>query len=112
MPETKFAGRNPFQPKPPRAAPKAVKLDNIAIASDPLPGHRAVTYEYKYHALFEKLKPGQCLICEPDDVGKISHAMSVWIKKKQLKDHVPRSTRRYATDGKGRVWLIKLGAAS
>ena len=110
MPETKFAGRSPFQPKPKRAAPVAVNIDNITVANDPLPGQRAISYQYKYHALFEKLKPGQCLVCEPGDVGKLSHAMSVWIKRKQLKDHVPRSTRRYEADGKGRVWLIKLGS--
>lgn len=110
--QTKFAGRNPFQQKQkkPRAEPKAVDLDSIQVANDPLPAGRAKATEYKYDHLFSGMKVGQCLKCDPADVGKISHAMSVWIKRNQLKDHVVRSTRKYETDGLGRVWLIKLGA--
>lgn len=109
---TKFAGRNPFQPKQkkPRAEPKAVNLDSIQVANDPMPAGRAKATEHKYDPLFGTLKPGQCLKCDPADVGKISHAMGVWIKRVGLKDHVVRSTKKYETDGMGRVWLIKLGA--
>lgn len=109
--QTKFAGRNPFQPKPKRAEPKAADLSAVAIVNDPLPGGRArPASERKYDALFDQMEPGQGLKCEPADVGKIAHAMHVWIKRVGLKDHVVRSTKKYETDGMGRVWLIKLGA--
>ena len=112
--QTTFAGRNPFQqpkPKAKRAEPKPADLSAVAIVNDPLPGGRAKqASERKYDALFDQIKPGQGLKCEPADVGKIANAMYVWIKRKELKDHVVRSTKNYEADGKGRVWLVKLGA--
>lgn len=113
MTATKFAnGKSPFAEKKPRAEPKAANLAAVEICDDPLPGGRAKpSAERKYDARFELMKPGQALKCEPGDVGKIAHAMAVWIKRKGLKDHVVRSTKSYETTDpiKGRVWLINLG---
>jgi len=110
--QTKFAGRSPFKPKKPRNPPKPVNLAVVAIVDDPLPPGRAKrSAERKYDALFDAMKPGQGLKCEPADVGKIAHAMSGWIKRQGLRDHVARSTKDYEGDAvtKGRVWLVKLG---
>jgi hypothetical protein len=76
--KTTFAGTNPFKP----AAPKVKKIvrfvdpASLAIANDPLPTGRA-SPDHKYEALFSKMKPGECLVCESQDAGKIGHAMNV-----------------------------------
>jgi hypothetical protein len=109
-PQTKFAGRNPFAGQRAKRSPaRLVDLSTIAITDDPIPGQRAKSGEYKYDAIFNNLKPGQAVKCDPSDVGRIGHAMSVWIKRRGLKDHAVRSTRSYPSDGQGRVWLVYLG---
>lgn len=108
---TQFAGRSPFAgpaPKKPKTACKPVDVASMSIADDPLPSSRTSTGD-KYSPLFAKLQPGQCIKCEPEAVGPVSHALNKWIKNQGLKDHVARTAKRYEADGKGRVWLINLG---
>ena len=103
--KTKFAGPSPF-PTAPKVAKvvKYVDPTKLVIANDPLPSGRA-SPEKKYDALFSKMKPGQCLVCESDEAGKIGHAMGVWLKNTGKPGSV-RTTRNYEADGKGRVWLV------
>lgn len=107
--KTQFArGGNPFAPKAPKAPMRFVDPDALSIANDPLPSARAKP-GHKYDAMFSKLKPGQCLVCEGPDAGKIGHALTTWLKRNG-KDGVIRSTKNYegAVPGSktGRVWLI------
>lgn len=109
--KTSFAGKNPFKEK---KAVSFVDINSLVIGNDPHQPVRART-EKKYEPLFEKMKPGQCIVCKPEDAGKIAHAMTQWIKATKF-NGVARSTSKYETDGKGRVWLIafptKLKAAA
>lgn len=69
------------QAKPRRKVHKTVKsidVELITIKNDPFPGQRACP-EGKYAELFAKMKPGQCLSCEPDEVQPLGAAMRKWI---------------------------------
>lgn len=77
--------------------------DALKIAADPLPPGRAK--RDKYADLWAKLKPGQCVVCEPEHVGRIAGALKKHVESAGLDCHV-RLTKRY-TDGKGRVWLLQ-----
>ena len=103
-PSTVFAGKSsPFT-----AVPRAKKIfafvdaDSLTITNDPLPKRRASPN--KYSVIFDKLKIGQCVKCEPNEAAKVAHALTVWLKKIGKTGRV-KSTCRY-DDGKGRVWLL------
>lgn len=102
-PCTTFVGKtNPFTGAP------QVKLSRIdpaklVISNDPMPAHRASPN--KYAEIFGRLKPGQCIICEPDQASKLSTALKKHVQQAG-QTHIVRSTSRFEADGKGRVWLI------
>ena len=79
-------------------------LDLLEICDDPLIGVRALP-DLKYQAVFEKLKPGQCIKCAPADVGKISGGLRKYFERNNIKDQV-KTTSSYETDGLGRVWWV------
>lgn len=76
-----------------------VDIAKLTIADDPLPTHRNVP-GHKYDAVFDKLKPGKCLVCEPGDAGKIGHALNTYLKRKGKPGKV-RTAQAYEKDGKG-----------
>ncbi len=81
-----------------------VDISKLVISDDPLPTHRSAP-GHKYDAVFDKLKPGKCLVCEPGEAGKIGHALNTYLKRKG-KPGTVRTAQRYESDGKGRVWLL------
>lgn len=102
--QTKFHKRNPFTGVPLKKT-RYVPAERLQIASDPLPEGRAKITN-KYHEVFSKLKYGQCVICEPDDVSRVAKALRGWMTENNVKGQI-RSTRIYETDGKGRVWMMQ-----
>jgi hypothetical protein len=107
--QTQFNKVNPFTGEKVEkiskiAKAKYVPAEKLVIASDPLPEGRAKVTN-KYQEVFDKLEYGQCVICEPDDVIRVSKAMRVWMDKNYMKGQV-RSAKHYEKDGKGRVWLM------
>lgn len=117
QPRSTFAGNvNPFtgqrvnkaaERKTDRKQVDFVDPDKLQISDDPLPSIRQAS-EHKYKALFERLKPGKCIVCEGAQAGKIGHALSTYLKKKGDDARFKvRTTKYYEKDGKGRVWLLK-----
>lgn len=103
--KTTFANaHSPFGPTPKRQS-KPVDVDALKIANDPMTG-RKLTAAPKYEQIFSKLKAGQCIVCQPGEAAKISHALNNWLKN-QNKTNVVRSCNRYEKDGLGRVWLFE-----
>ena len=99
--KTTFVGRNPFMPK---KQPVFTDPETLKITSDPLP--KARVQVNKYHSIFQKMKPGQCIRCATDDVGKIGNALRSYIEKKAIKGSVKSVLRYPNDDGFGRVWLM------
>jgi hypothetical protein len=81
-----------------------VDVAKLMISDDPLPEYRSAP-GHKYDEVFDKLKPGKCLVCEPGEAGKIGHALNTYLKRKGKPGKV-RTAQRYPKDGKGRVWLL------
>lgn len=104
-PKTKFYKRNPFTGEP-LVKTRYVPAEKLTIASDPLPEGKAKITN-KYHDVFSKLKHGQCVICEPDDVQRVAKALRGWMTDEKVKGQI-RSTKLYEKDGKGRVWMMPL----
>ncbi len=77
----------------------------LVICNDPLPTHRASPGN-KYHSVFGVMKPGQCLKCKPDEVGRIQAAMRKYVQVRKIKVTV-RTIKDYG-DGKGRVWMLPI----
>ena len=78
--------------------------ESLKITSDPLPKTRVQLN--KYHPIFDKMKPGQCVRCVTGDVGKVGNALRAYINVKGVKGSV-RSVLRYPDDdGFGRVWMM------
>lgn len=100
-----------IKPKPSpgvKSAFDAVKpVDPVAgmyVSSDPV--LKRAAQRSIYADLFEKLNPGQCIVCNSEDVGRVSHALSKWLQKTGQSDkYRMKATMRY-TDGKGRVWML------
>jgi hypothetical protein len=77
----------------------------LKIANDPLPPTRTPPMS-KYEEVFSKLKPGQCLICEPDHASRIRAALDKWLKNRMKTGFQTKAHSHYPTDRKGRVWLL------
>ena len=84
---------------------KLTRIDptKLTIGDDPMPAHRASPN--KYADIFGRLKPGQCIICEPDQAAKLSTSLKKYLQQAG-QTHIVRSTSRFEKDGMGRVWLI------
>lgn len=108
--QTRFNGFNPFTGEKVEkvskiAKAKYVPVEKLVIGNDPLPvGKSKVTN--KYHDVFAKLEYGQCVRCEPDEVGKVARAMRVWMEKVNKIGQI-RTAKHYEKDGKGRVWMME-----
>ena len=89
--------------KRPRPTVADIDPDKLEICNDaPLDGRARP--EWKYGPVFSRLKPGQCIKCEPNQAPTLATALKKWVVDKKL-PCVVRATSRY-TDGKGRVWLL------
>lgn len=103
-PKTTFAnGVNPFTGEKTKPAIVPVVSD-LRISSDPVQTKR-IFKPGKYDALFRSMKPGQCVVCEPNQIQGIAQSMRDFMKARGIKGMV-RSCSRYETDGKGRVWML------
>lgn len=98
---------NPFQST--TGGPKVSRIDpeKLTISNDPMPAHRASPN--KYGEIFSRLKPGQCIVCEPPHAAKLATALKKHVAQSG-QNHMVRSTSRF-DDGRGRVWLIAGPAA-
>lgn len=88
---------------PERKKTTFVDVSKLRISDDPLPISR-LAGRAKYAEIFGKLKPGQCVVCEPHEVMRISKGLREWLKDTGS-DCLTRATKNY-TDGKGRVWML------
>jgi hypothetical protein len=80
-----------------------VDPDTLVICRDPLPKGRVNLN--KYGMVFTKLKDGDCLKCEPEEVGQLANGLRKWLKSVGREGQV-RTVKFYPTDNKGRVWLM------
>ncbi|MGL4680034.1 MAG: hypothetical protein ACRCWC_11715 [Plesiomonas shigelloides] len=104
-PKTKFAGKtNPFTGESTVKKLKHVQVESLVITDDPIQDTRAAVSE-KYGEIFSKMKVGQSIKCQPDEAGKIGHALNTWLKRHGIKG-MAKTCSRYEADGLGRVWLI------
>jgi hypothetical protein len=99
-----FDANRPFGATPmTKQAIKPTDPDKLEICSDPLPAGRANPGN-KYEALYSQLTLGQCIKCQPGEVGRVANSLRKWVKG-QRQGGTVRSIRDYG-DGKGRVWWI------
>ncbi len=114
-PRTSFVGgitslgvsHKPIQ-EPPMATQKTQQRRSpptFEICSDPIMQKRAPSGVYA--KALASMKPGDCIKCSTEDVGKISNAMRDLVAgNKAMAGLCIRETKDYG-DGMGRVWLIK-----
>lgn len=100
---TKFHKRNPFSGESPNPV-KHVDPKTLRISTDECPSSR--TSKYKYDEVFSKLKVGQCVVCEWNEVGRISAAMRSWIKRHDRDNTVKSNSYFSSAAPTGRVWLL------
>lgn len=101
MPRTSVvSANNPFN----QAKRKDRVIDplKLKIADDPVIGRARPPN--KYAEIFERMKPGQCIVCGSDEATALSNAMKKWIENTGG-PFITKFTTRYS-DGKGRVWLL------
>ena len=101
MPRTYVvSANNPFN----QAKRKDRVIDplKLKIADDPVIGRARPPN--KYAEIFERMKPGQCIVCASDEAAALCGAMKKWIENTGSKCSA-KFTTRYS-DGKGRVWLL------
>lgn len=102
--KTKFASKvNPFTGQSVTKL-TSVNTSALKVESMPYPGMKRNTGS-KYEEVFTKLKPGQCVVCSPDDTNRISAALRKYHENRNAHPIV-RSIAK-CEDGKGRVWLIR-----
>jgi len=71
--------------------------------NQPLPtGVRLV--KSKYDELFSQLKAGSCVVCESEEINRISNALRKYLQTRNKPLMVRAVTR--CDDGHGRVWAL------
>ena len=104
-PATKFIGRkNPFTGESTVLETVYMNPQELKISDDEMPAGR-VSIANKYEPIFGKMKYGQCVICQPVDVGKVAGAMRKYLSKG--KGGKVRTVRHYPFDRLGRVWMMR-----
>jgi hypothetical protein len=101
---------DPFNTAKPRAKSvqrSTIHVEDLEVADDPPPQKRSMG-PGRYDELFESMKPGQCIKCEPEHTGAISNALRNWIKRKRKKNLAVQAASHYPAckDKLGRVWLV------
>lgn len=100
-----FDANRPFGATPmTKQAAKLTDPSTLTICNDALPVGRA-SPGFKYAPLFSAMKVGQCVKCQPDEVGRIAGALKKWIEMQGGRGMV-RSSKDYG-DGQGRVWWLE-----
>lgn len=97
------------QPKQPRKKPvKSVKVDPADLRiTDDKPVATRVKAGNKYAAIFERMKPGQCIKCRTEETQTVAQAMRKWIlENRDVTKLQVKAVMRYPEDGMGRVWLM------
>lgn len=96
-----FGAHNPFAAV---AAAKHNPMGGLRIADDPIPPRNR--HKTLFIELFEKLKPGQCIVCPPGkrEVTNIAARLRHWIKKTGKEYTI--TYRSECEDGQGRVWML------
>lgn len=69
----------------------------------PLPEGRRVLG--KYDALFDSMKFGSCVACEPKEMNCVANALRKFLERNKRAGKVVSVSR--CEDGKARVWLVK-----
>lgn len=105
---TEASGRPFAFPSVPPVKKKVRKVDSIdvdllVIENTPMPS-QVRRSNNKYEPIFSKLKPGQCIRCEPSERNSIANALRKWVERKGLECTVRGIDR--CEDGHGRVWLV------
>lgn len=97
---------SPF-PQVPRAKrkPQRVEPDLLKVERG-VPPPRVGTRpgRSKFDALFDGMKVGDCVVCEPGEREHIRGAMLKWAKKRGKQIAVRSQTT--CTDGAARVWML------
>ena len=122
--KTTFAGGNPFaalekKKREPQAdkevvrrvydnPPTRIDVSNMRIADDPRLVSRGFQSS-KYDQLFTKLKPGQCIVCDPKNMNPTRNALQKWLAVRYPGKYIVRGVSHYPTDGKARVWMLNKG---
>ena len=75
----------------------------LEICNDPLPTHRASAGN-KYAEILKAIKPGQCIKCSPEEIGRVQGAMRKFVQTHNINATV-KTIKNYG-DGKGRVWML------
>lgn len=81
-----------------------VDVDSLVICAD-TPVFKRFQTTSKYEAFFDKMKPGQCVKCLPEQAGQVSGALESYLKRNGISARV-KSTCNYPADGQGRVWWL------
>lgn len=105
-PKSRFHGTNPFTGKPVDER-KHKPIDPASLVIDDVPiGKRSVQVN-PLDEIFDKVKPGQRVSCNPGDEQRIKGAMERWLKRIGAHDQYRLVTKRLCEDGRGGVWLKK-----
>lgn len=59
----------------------------------------------KYDNLFESMKFGSCVACEPKEMNSVANALRKYLQRQKRQGKVVSVSR--CEDGKARVWLVK-----
>jgi hypothetical protein len=105
--QTKFAGRNPFKPKPEPKPRTPLDLARVVKCRDPYKPDRVVK-EHKYKQLFAGVEEGDCFRVTggSTELSALARALRLYLKKHGI-DGIVRQQGR-TEDGIGRVWLVKV----
>jgi hypothetical protein len=75
----------------------------------PIPNDRS-GQKSKYSKLFESMRPGDCVTCEPNETAQVCAALRKALVRKQLPalDGCAVVSRKRCQDDHGRVWASKV----
>jgi len=90
-----------------RKAAQWVDLSALEVCDSPLSVARARPVS-KYEDVLRRMKPGQCIKCQPAEVGPVASSLRSFFSRNGIVAKI-RTTLRYQTDGLGRVWWVQAG---
>lgn len=59
-----------------------------------------------YAPIFDKLKVGQCVRCNPDDINRVYWAMYKWVNASSYAETRMIRRKKKCDDGYARIWLL------
>jgi len=90
-----------------RKAAQWVDLSALEICDSPLSVARARPVS-KYEDVLRRMKPGQCIKCQPAEVGPVASGLRSYFDRNGIVAKI-MTILRYETDGLGRVWWVQAG---